>query len=67
MERYYYIEGFPVYVAVITENCGYEAVEGYLESATAFYIDPFSRTSEVPDADIECTSDIVETKKGYNV
>ena len=54
-------------VAVIAENCPYEAVEGYLECTTASYINPLSRTSEVPNADFECTGDFVKSNKDYNV
>jgi len=54
-------------VAVIAENCSYEAVERYLGSATACYINAFSRTSEVPNPDFEFTCDFVKTNKCYNV
>ena len=67
MDSYSYREGFPVHVAVIAENCPHEAVEGYLETTTASYINPFSRTSEVPNADFECTGNLVKTNKDYNV
>jgi len=54
-------------VAVIAKNSHYETVEVYLERTTASYINPFSRISEVPKADFECTCDLVKTNKGYNV
>ena len=67
MESYSYTEGFVEQMAVFAENCSYGAVEGYLESTAACYINPFSRTSEVPNADFECAGDFVTTNKGYNV
>jgi hypothetical protein len=63
MESYFYREGFVEQVAIIAENCRYEAIEGYLESTTACYINPFSRTSEVPNVDVECIGDFVTTIK----
>jgi hypothetical protein len=67
MESYSYREGFPAQVAVIAENCRYEAAEEYLEITAACHINPFSRTSEVPNSDLECTCDFVKTNRCCNV
>jgi hypothetical protein len=58
---------FLVHLTVIAETRHYEVAEGYLESTNACYINSLWRTSELPNADIECTCDFVITNKGYNV